>query len=99
MNKMIYWLLGIIVAFALALGGFTKAEATPAKPVGTSKPVYVYYYLWWSSNHWRNKLGPNYPYSALRLPLPARTDLNGCHAVNKYAGNQLLDVGGKLFNQ
>ena len=99
MNKMIYRLLGIIVAFALALGGFTKADATPAEPAGTNKPVYVYYYLWWSSNHWRNKLGPNYPYGAIPLPLPAQANINGCNAVTRYAGNHLLDVPGKLLSQ
>ena len=99
MNKTIYRILGMIVAFVLALGGFTKAEATSAQPAGSSKPVYAYYYLWWSSNHWRHKLGSNYPYGTLPLPLPAKTDLNGCNAVNKYAGNQLLDVPGRLFDQ
>ena len=98
MKKMIYRFVGIIVAFALALGGFTKAEATSEQPATSSKPVYAYYYLWWSSNHWRNKLGPNYPYTASPLPLPAKTDLSGCNAVSNYAGNQLLDVPGKLFS-
>jgi len=99
MNKMLYRLVGIIVAFALTWGGFTKAEATSDQPAASSKPVYAYYYLWWSSNHWRNKLGPNYPYQASVLPLPARTDLNGCNAVSRYAGNQLLDVVNQLFSQ
>src|ERR687892_1478626 len=101
MNKTIYRFVGIIVAFSLAFGGFSKAQATSDQPAATSKPVYAYYYLWWSSNHWRNKLGPNYPYnSPAPLPLPARTDVNGCNAVSNYAGNQLLDVGIKhLFNQ
>jgi len=93
--------MGIIVAFALALAqaGFTKAQATAEQPAVSSKPVYAYYYLWWSSNHWQNKLGTNYPYSASPLPLPAKTDVNGCNAVSKYAGNQLLDVPAKLFTQ
>src|SRR5687768_9398214 len=30
-NKTIYRIMGIIVAFALALGGFTKAQATPSQ--------------------------------------------------------------------
>ncbi len=61
MNKMIYRFMAILVAFALTLGGFTKAQATSTgQPAATiSKPVYAYYYLWWSSNHWRNKLGPS----------------------------------------
>lgn len=97
MNKTMYRILGIIVAFALALGGFTHAQATPSQQ--STRPVYVYYYLWWSSNHWKNKLGSNYPFSASPLPLPARTDANGCSAVSNYAGNQLLDVPTRLVSQ
>jgi hypothetical protein len=44
-------------------------------------------------------LGPNYPYNASPLPLPAKTDVNGCGAVSNYAGNQLLDVPTKLVGQ
>jgi hypothetical protein len=101
MNKIVYRLVGVIVAFSMAFGGFSKAGATSSEPAPYGKPVYAYYYLWWSSNHWRNKLGPNYPYnSAAPLPLPARTDVNGCNAVSNYVGNQLLDVGySQLFNQ
>jgi hypothetical protein len=99
MNKMIYRIMGIIVAFFLAFGGFTRAQAISGPPAVVSKPVYAYYYLWWSANHWRNKLGPNYPYHISPPPLPARTDADGCNAVTNYAGNQLLDVGvNKLFN-
>jgi hypothetical protein len=100
MNKIVYRFVGLIVAFSLAFGGFSKAQAISDPPAATGKPVYVYYYLWWSSNHWRNKLGPNYPYNVSPLSLLATTDVNGCNAVTNYPGNQLLDVGmGKLFNQ
>src|SRR5215207_2611155 len=99
MNKTITRFMGIIVAIALALGGFTKAEATSSEPAVAGKPVYVYYYLWWSSLHWKNKLGANYPYSASPLPLPATTDADGCNAVSSYTGNQLLDVPTRLVSQ
>ena len=88
MNKTIHRLMGIIVAFALALGGFSNVQATSSELTTTGKPVYVYYYLWWSAQHWRNKLGSNYPYSASPLPLPATTNADGCNAVSSYAGNQ-----------
>jgi hypothetical protein len=99
MNKTIYRIMGIIVVLALALAqaGFTHVQATPSQQ--TARPVYAYYYLWWSANHWKNKLGSNYPYSASPLPLPAKTDTNGCNAVTNYAGNQLLDVPTKLISQ
>jgi hypothetical protein len=98
MNNIRHRILGIIVALALAFGGFTNAQAISSQQA-SNKPVYVYYYLWWSSNHWRNKLGPNYPYSASPLPLPATTNANGCGAVSSYVGNQLLDVPTRLVSQ
>jgi hypothetical protein len=99
MNKTIYRIVGIIVAFALALGEFSKVQATSSQQAASGRPVYVYYYLWWSSQHWKNKLGPNYPYTASPLPLPATTDADGCNAVSNYAGNQLLDVPTTLVSQ
>ena len=99
MNKTIYRIMGIIVAFTLALGGFTKVQATSTLPATTGKPVYAYYYLWWSTQHWKDKLGSNYPYTASPLPLPATTDTDGCNAVSNYAGNQLLDVPPTLTSQ
>ncbi len=62
MNKITHRFDGDHCGVRPALGGFTKAQATSDQPAVSSKPVYAYYYLWWSSNHWRNKLGPNYPY-------------------------------------
>lgn len=97
MNKTIYRIMGILVTFALTFGGVMQAEASPNQQ--STRPVYAYYYLWWSSKHWQDKLGSNYPYSASPLPLPAKTDTNGCTAVTNYAGNQLLDVPTKLVSQ
>jgi hypothetical protein len=98
MSKTIYRMTGIIVACVLALGGFTKAEAIRSQPAA-SRPVYAYYYLWWSTKHWQDKLGANYPYSSSPVPLPATTDADGCNAVSSYAGNQLLDVPTRLISQ
>lgn len=99
MNKALYKIMGIITAIALTLGGFTKVQASSGQPVITSRPVYAYYYLWWSTQHWKDKLGTNYPYTASPLPLPATTDADGCNAVSRYAGNQLLDVPAALVSQ
>jgi len=99
MNKTIYRIMGIIVTFALTMGGFTKVQATSRQPAASDAPVYAYYYLWWSAKHWKDKLGPNYPYNASPLPLPAQTGPGGCQAVSNYARNQLLDVPTKLVNQ
>src|SRR5512138_974543 len=103
MSKTVYRIVGFIVSLALAVGGFTKVQARTGQPAGAaataSKPVYVYYYLWWSTQHWKDKLGPNFPYSASPLPLPATTDADGCNPVSNYAGNQLLDVPAALESQ
>jgi Glycosyl hydrolase family 71 len=98
MNKTTYKIMGIIITIALTLGGFTHVQAG-SNQAATGKPVYAYYYLWWSTQHWKDKLGPNYPYSASPLPLPAKTDADGCNAVSNYVGNQLIDVPVKLVSQ
>src|SRR5215203_7462727 len=104
MKKTIYRIMSSIMALVLLLGSYTPAQAirtdtsVNAQSSGTPR-VYAYYYLWWSQNHWRNKLGPNYPYASSPLPLPATTDADGCNAVSHYAGNQLLDVPSALYSQ
>ena len=99
MKKILQRILGLIIVLALALGGYSKAQAIPALPVTGPKPVYAYYYLWWSTKHWQDKLGANYPYGASPLPLPATTDADGCYPTTNYAGNQLLDAPAALFSQ
>jgi hypothetical protein len=64
-----------------------------------SVPKRAYYYLWWSKNHWHDKLGPNYPYKKSPLPLPATLNPIGCHARTRYAGNHLTDVPHDLYSQ
>ena len=100
MNKVMYRIVGGIVAFVLTVGGVTNAHAIAKEPAVYQKPVYAYYYLWWSAQHWKDKLGPNYPYTTTPPPMPATSDANGCNAVTRYAGNHLLDVGiVQLFDQ
>jgi hypothetical protein len=105
MFKPFYQILSLVMVFTLIFGMPLTAKAeTPVleEPVQTTgkPPVYAYYYLWWSSNHWKNKLGPSYPLTSSPPPLPAQTDVNGCNAVSNYPSNQLLDVGVQgLFTQ
>lgn len=99
MKRILYRIIGITMAFAIAVAGYTRAQATSNNLVTQSPKVYAYYYLWWSSNHWQNKLGASYPYTASPLPLPATTDVDGCNAVSNYPGNQLLDVPTVLASQ
>jgi hypothetical protein len=90
--------MGMLIVFVMIVGGYGKAEAMPQTSAQGPK-FYAYYYLWWSTNHWHEKLGPNYPYPASPLPLPGSTDPDGCGPVSQYAGNQLLDVPATLFSQ
>ncbi len=99
MNKVVNRIIGAIIMFVLTMGSYSPAQATSVLPATSGQPVYAYYYLWWSTKHWKDKLGPNYPYSSSPLPLPAKTDANGCAPVSKYAGNQLLDVPSALYSQ
>src|SRR5215216_631194 len=93
-----------IVGLALLLGSYSNARATQPEintnvQVSGTPRVYAYYYLWWSKNHWKNKLGPNYPLDASIPPLPAITDADGCYAVSNFSDNQLLDVPVVLASQ
>jgi Glycosyl hydrolase family 71 len=95
---------GILAALALALsiiaGSFLPMGAATAATTGsTAKPVFAYYYLWWSKNHWTDMLGPNYPTTASPLPLPAKFDAAGCNPTSLYSGNKLTDVPSKLYSQ
>ena len=90
----------IILAFTLAVAdGYSHAGATPSPQTVQSPKVYAYYYLWWSAKHWKDKLGPNYPYSSSPLPLPAVTDADGCAPTSNYTGNQLIDIPAALYSQ
>jgi len=102
MNRTVYRIISIAFVLMATLEPFSMASARATAPVEeppTKPPVYAYYYLWWSRQHWKDKLGPNYPYTTSPLPLPARTDVDGCNAVSNYVGNQLLDVPEKLVAQ
>jgi hypothetical protein len=99
--------LGVIAAMtAAAVISITPLSASAAAPVpvaaassGAAKPVFAYYYLWWSKNHWIDMLGPHYPTKASTLPLPAVLGANGCSARSVYQGNELTDVPSRLSSQ
>src|SRR3954449_11316246 len=75
------------VLSTLALTGATPAASAASKPsaassasaatnasaaqAGPRKPVFVIYYLWWSADHWRDRLGTNYPHTSASAPPPA----------------------------
>jgi hypothetical protein len=75
--------------------------SVPPASVGTAKPppAFAFYYLWWDTQHWHSRLGPNFPYAQNPLPLPATLTGNGCTVDNLYPGNQLTDVPPQLWTQ
>jgi hypothetical protein len=79
----------------------TQAPTSTATPAATNPNhrMFAFYYLWWDTAHWHARLGPNYPYSANPLPLPATLSGNGCTVTNNYPGNQLTDVANPLWTQ
>jgi hypothetical protein len=101
----------VVVALAVAMvsaGASAADAATPASRTATAPrlasttvraPAYAYYYLWWSTQHWHNKLGSAFPYGAKPLPLPATLAPSGCPPRSLYPGNQLTDVPAALFTQ
>ena len=89
----------ITLSLLPAVTGPAGAQVRPSATTAAKPRVFAYYYLWWSANHWRSALGPNYPSSATPLPLPAALDSAGCGATSKYVGNTLTDVPSKVYSQ
>ena len=92
----------LVVRWSQTVTATPTATSTPSPtPTATpgAKPMFAYYYLWWSNRHWHDKLGAAYPYDRNPLPLPATLDANGCGAVSLYTGNQLADVPAALLDQ
>src|ERR1700737_2446304 len=53
-----------------ATSSSSPTASTPQGPlVPDARGVYIHYYLFWSAQHWRDRLGPNYPTNASPLPL------------------------------
>jgi hypothetical protein len=73
--------------------------AAPKTAPGSNHHMFAFYYLWWDTAHWHARLGPNYPYTAKTLPLPATLSGNGCVVTSDFRGNQLTDVASPLFTQ
>jgi hypothetical protein len=82
-----------------AASGATGANVHVTAASTAKPPVFAYYYLWWSANHWRSALGSNYPTGASPMPLPATLDSTGCGARSSYAGNTLTDVPSRIYSQ
>ncbi len=92
--------IAVVVVLTAILGGsavkvLLHRGAAPAQSAATPKPVFAIYYLWWTTLHWHDLLGPSYPYAKSPSPLPARLDAND-KATSLYSGNRLTDVSQKL---
>ena len=99
--------LAAVVATGCGSGPSPKSSAVdsspspaPASSGGSGVPatVYVHYYLWWTSRHWVDKLGPAYPYGS--APIPGSIDGLGCNPKVDYSGAQIVDVPAEgLYDQ
>lgn len=90
-----------LLAVFVALLALVSVVATPSTSTAGARktPAFAFYYLWWSDNHWHDKLGPNYPYDADPLPLPATLPAEECPPTSNYEANQLTDVPAQLYSQ
>ncbi len=71
-----------------------------ARPATSLASVYLHYYLWWTSMHWRDKLGPSYPLGAEPPPLPGTIDATGCDPAVVFPGATIVDLPSEgLYDQ
>lgn len=77
----------------------TPTVAASGNVPASNHRMFAFYYLWWDTQHWHARLGPNYPYTANSLPLPATLSGNGCSVTSNYPDNQLTDVASPLWTQ
>jgi hypothetical protein len=76
-----------------AAGSSSPAAAPAAAGTGGArKPVFVTYYLWWTANHWQQRLGGQRALVHQTSTLPATLDASGCGARSNLPGNQLTDI-------
>jgi hypothetical protein len=80
-----------LVASSCSVGS-PVGSGSPGTPVAGKPPVYVHYYLWWSQQHWNDKLGTAYPYGANPLPQPGALGPDGCGATVNYPGATITDI-------
>lgn len=78
----------------------TMPTASTSPAPTRRKPLFVHYYLWWDSPHWKSKVGTAYA-AAAQASLPAALAANGCTASTRYTGDTLLDVPARpsLYSQ
>lgn len=92
----------ILVPLFLAVGlapGCVGGTSEAAPRAAQKAPVLAFYYLWWSSRHWIDRLGPHYPITDRTLPLPAVTAADGCQPHPSFPGVQITDVPRTLTSQ
>ena len=76
----------------------TSSSRSASAATAAGHRMFAYYYLWWSTRHWHQTLGRNFPYRASPLPLPASLDA-ACNTRSRFPGNRLTDVPAALWSQ
>jgi hypothetical protein len=90
----------IVIVLAAAIAMLASSCATsapggsggPPSPIAGKPPVYIHYYLWWTPQHWSDKLGSSYPVNANPLPVPGTLGADGCSASVNYSGATITDI-------
>lgn len=82
----------------------TPAPTATPRPAtanaGSRSTVYMHYYLWWSTQHWHDKLGSAYPYAANPLPVPGTLGPDWCTAKVSYTGATIVNIPSEgLYDQ
>lgn len=81
-----------LVLSACAVPGSPRVAPHGEGPVPGKPPVYLHYYLWWTAQHWHDKLGSSYPYGARPPILPGTLGASGCRATVAFRGASIVDV-------
>src|SRR6185437_9411978 len=70
----------------------TILPSEPPASAGPRTTIYVHYYRWWTTAHWRDKLGPAYPLTSNPMPIPGTVDPTGCSPQVHYPGATIVDL-------
>lgn len=86
---------GLALVVTACVNPSAQSSSAPQRTLVASvgkPPVYLHYYLWWTPQHWQDKLGLSYPYTSSPLAVPGALGVDGCHASVTYPGASIVDI-------
>ena len=85
---------------APSLSATDTQTSASAGPSDGRAIIFLHYYMWWTSAHWREKLGPAYPVGAQPPPVPGSMDAQGCDPQVAFPGATIVDLPSEgLYDQ